>query len=634
MLDWGKETHAGSLNQIQAEAWKSLFNTLDSNSQVFILFDRSQRVIAFNQAAAKMTKSLRDRFPAKDDPIQSFFPSNLHEPLAEPIRAALEGLELSLDLNLGDRAYTLAFSPLYPLEGQPDAILLNIVETHAPKSDKAPVSEPNVLVEEQVAARSAELEETNRKLRSDIEQLLTSQADLQASETFFRQYFLRLPDPILIWEKDEQGEFRLAITNQAAADLTGSSMDDLHGLLLDDFYSRSLHFIGPVHTAFSGIETRQTEFPFISHSSPEQKWVSCDCIPLSDRYVLNILRDISQQKDRQRLDENDRNQIELLRQAMTAFTSVLNMDQVLENVLSYLDKLIPYDHVILYLVEENQLHVQASGGFSEEDDPLDSTIPLHNPQFEAINRNRQPLFLPNALEYRPFKALGLLNCGESWLGVPLMGRGQILGYISIYSDAPAVYDNEHARLAEIFANEASIAIENARLFEQVQILAVTDELTGFFNRRYFYELVDMELARARRYRHPVSLIMIDIDHFKTVNDSYGHTVGDLLLKEICALIHKAVRDSDILGRHGGEEFVLLLPETALNKAVDVAERLRRLVADHHVTVGDRDITISVSAGVATFDDHCRTADDLFRCADMAMYQAKQAGRNQVHADRR
>ena len=215
-----------------------------------------------------------------------------------------------------------------------------------------------------------------------------------------------------------------------------------------------------------------------------------------------------------------------------------------------------------------------------------------------------------------------------------MGRGQILGYISIYSDTSAIYDSEHSRLAEIFANEASIAIENARLFKQVQLLAVTDELTGFFNRRYFYELVEMELARARRYHHPVSLVMIDIDHFKTVNDRYGHTAGDLVLKEMCAVIRNAVRESDILGRHGGEEFVLLLPETPLDHAVEAADRLRRLVADHHITVGSLDITISVSGGVATFGDQCQTADELFRCADMAMYQAKQSGRNQVYADQR
>ncbi len=634
MADWGNETHAGNINQIQAEAWKSLFNTLDSNPQAFILFDREQRVIAFNQAAASLTKLMRDQYPAKDDSIQNLLPSIWHGRLAEPIQAALEGHDHNLNLNFGNRTFTLFFSPLQPPDGQPGAVLLNMVEPSAPNPEANQVSELQALVVEQVAARTAALEETNRQLRRDIEQLLTSQSDLQASETFFRQNFLSLPDPTLIWGKDDQGEIRLVTANQAAADLTGSSVDELHGLLLDDYYSRSLHFIGPVHTAFSNNETRQAEYPFISPSSPEQKWVVCDCIRLSDRYVLNSLRDISQQKDRQRLDETDRNQIELLRQAMTAFTSVLNMDQVLENVLTYLKKLITYDRVILYLVEGSQLHIQASGGFSEEEDPLDSLIPIHNPQFEAINRNRQPLFLPNALEYRPFKALGRLNCGKSWLGVPLMGRGQILGYISIYSDTSAIYDGEHARLAEIFANEASIAIENARLFEQVQLLAVTDELTGFFNRRYFYELVEMELARARRYHHAVSLIMIDIDHFKKVNDDYGHTAGDLVLKEMCAVIRNAVRESDILGRHGGEEFVLLLPETPLDNAVEAADRLRRLVADHHITVGSLDITISVSGGVATFGDQCQTADELFRCADMAMYRAKQSGRNQVSADQR
>ena len=233
--------------------------------------------------------------------------------------------------------------------------------------------------------------------------------------------------------------------------------------------------------------------------------MTCDCIRLSELYVLNILRDISPQKTRQQMDENTRNQIELLRQAMTAFTSVLNMEQVLKNVLDYLQKLITYDRVILYMLAGSKLRVQAASGFSPDDDPLDLEISARNPQFEAINRNRTPLFLPNAREYRPFKSLGPLNCGQSWLGVPLLGHGQVLGYLSIYSDTPALYGSEHTRLAEIFANEASIAIENARLFEQVQLLAVTDELTGFYNRRYFYELVEMELARARRYHHETSL---------------------------------------------------------------------------------------------------------------------------------
>jgi len=118
--------------------------------------------------------------------------------------------------------------------------------------------------------------------------------------------------------------------------------------------------------------------------------------------------------------------------------------------------------------------------------------------------------------------------------------------------SPGIYESSQTRLAEIFANEASIAIENARLFQQVQQMAITDELTCAYNRRYFFELVDLELARSRRYNHPVSLLMIDVDLFKTINDRYGHATGDQVLKAICAEIDGAVRESDTLGRYGGE----------------------------------------------------------------------------------
>jgi diguanylate cyclase (GGDEF)-like protein len=531
----------------------------------------------------------------------------------------------------GSSPWSLYFSPLIAPAGQVPSVLLNIVEAQNSGQTEIWLRRQQEQVDEQVMLRTAALEESNRQLRREIEKLLKSDVEANASEPFFWQNFLNLPDPILIWGKDDEGEIRLVFANQAAANLSNSQVDDMTGLLLEDFYVNSMQFTGLVETAFSAGKSRQEEFSFVSHVTQDQKWVTCDCIRLSELFVLNILRDISQQKNRQQMDETARNQIELLRQAMTAFTSVLNMEQVLKNVLEYLQKLIPYDRVILYMLDGSKLHVQAAGGFSPANDPLDLEITARNPQFEAINRNRTPLFLPNALEYRPFESLGPLNCGQSWLGVPLLGHGQVLGYLSIYSDTPALYGSEHTRLAEIFANEASIAIENARLFEQVQLLAVTDELTGFYNRRYFYELVEMELARARRYHHATSLILMDIDYFKAVNDRFGHTTGDLVLKELCGQIRRAVRESDILGRHGGEEFVLLLPETPRDKAIEAAERLRALVESHPIRSGENEINITISLGVATVSEACNTADGLFGCADTAMYQAKQAGRNKVSA---
>lgn len=633
MAHRGRNPNPGSIDHLQAEAWKSVFKSLDSNPQIFVLFDNELRVIGCNQAAVLLAEQKTEKPLAIGSSLSDFF-GQFSQEFENSIQQGLQGIDSSLEYSFANRSFAVQFSPLVSPDGQVPAVLLSMLDVQSSEQTEFWLRRQREQIDEQVMLRTAALEESNRQLRREIEQLLNSDIDLHASEPFFWQNFLNLADPILIWGKDNEGEIRLVVANQAAAALSNIELQDMTGLLLEDFYANSLQITGLVQTALIEGKARQEEFSYKSTVTQDEKWVTCDCIRLSELYVLNILRDISSQKTRQRIDENSRNQIELLRQAMTAFTSVLNMEQVLKNVLDYLQKLIPYDRVILYILAGSKLRIQATSGFSPESDPLDQEISARNPQFEAINRNRMPLFLPNAREYRPFESLGKLNCGQSWLGVPLLGHGQVLGYLSIYSETPGLYGSEHTRLAEIFANEASIAIENARLFEQVQLLAVTDELTGFYNRRYFYELVEMELARARRYHHETSLALIDIDYFKAVNDLYGHTTGDLVLKEMCGHIRRAVRESDILGRHGGEEFVLLLPETPLEKAVEVAERLRHLVESRLVKAGEVEIKITVSIGVATVTEVCRTSDELFRCADIAMYQAKQAGRNKVSAAER
>jgi len=628
MMDWGKGTPAETANIIQTSVWKHLFSGLDTSAQAFILFDSNQKVLAYNPAAARVAEIIKGKLPRSGDRFSEIFPAALHGLLSDAALAAFSGKPGTKGVNLADHGLSFYFSPFPSTNGSTDFVLLSMVE-NAPWLGEQQLRQSSDLPADQVKSRAAAMDLANHQLRTKIEDQTVDQLGHQTSQSLFQLIFENMPDPVLIWNKDDLGEVRLSFVNLAAAELAGSTPADLYGLLLDDFFSRSMQFIGLVQTAFASGEIRQTEAEFQSNSQPHPRWVACDCLRISDSYVLNILRDISQLKNRQMLDETNRNQVELLRQAMTAFTSVLNMDQVLHNVLDYLQKLIPYNRVMLFLIDGNDLRIEATSGFSKEADPLGKTIPARNPQYEAINRNRLPLFLPNAREYRPFDVLGELVAGTSWLGVPLIGHGQILGYISMYCDAPAQYNADHIRLAEIFANEASIAIENARLFEQVQLLAVTDELTGFYNRRYFYELVEIELARSRRYHHPTSLILIDVDHFKLVNDRYGHTTGDQVLQEMCAHIRKAVRESDILGRHGGEEFVLLLPETPVERAYEVAERLRQLVAGNPVKIGDIEIGVSVSAGVAALSNTCRDADSLFRCSDVAMYQAKQAGRNQV-----
>jgi diguanylate cyclase (GGDEF)-like protein len=162
-------------------------------------------------------------------------------------------------------------------------------------------------------------------------------------------------------------------------------------------------------------------------------------------------------------------------------------------------------------------------------------------------------------------------------------------------------------------------------------LAVTDSLTGLNNRRYFFELGQSEVERARRYHRHLSAILLDIDHFKHVNDTYGHLGGDIALQAVAQCCRKATRKSDLIGRYGGEEFAILLPETDLEDATRVAERLRQIIEEKYIVYKDGQISLTASLGVAYLDGRGDTLDNLLDRSDQNMYEAKQAGRNQVYS---
>jgi eukaryotic-like serine/threonine-protein kinase len=190
-------------------------------------------------------------------------------------------------------------------------------------------------------------------------------------------------------------------------------------------------------------------------------------------------------------------------------------------------------------------------------------------------------------------------------------------------------DDRARYLLRALAALAAAAIEKARLIGELQQLATTDEVTGLYNRRHFFELAGREVGRARRYGRPLAAIMFDIDNFKRFNDSYGHATGDEVLRAVAARCRQNLRNVDLLGRYGGEELVVLLPESTLHDARKVAERLRLTVAESPVYTGRGPLSVSISLGVAALTADCRDAATLFDRADTAMYRAKEAGRNQI-----
>jgi diguanylate cyclase (GGDEF)-like protein len=216
---------------------------------------------------------------------------------------------------------------------------------------------------------------------------------------------------------------------------------------------------------------------------------------------------------------------------------------------------------------------------------------------------------------------------RSLIIVPLKLGKKIKGVISAQSYRGDAFSEEDKETLELLAAHAVIALENAQLFSEIQQLAITDPLTRIFNRRQFFDLAEQEFERTRRYGRPLSIIMFDIDLFKKVNDTYGHSVGDVVLQQVAEISKRALRDVDIFARYGGEEFVILLPETTATEAQLMAERLRQLVARTTLEINKIKVNITLSFGVVEVDDTCRDTEDLLDRSDQALYHSKGTGRN-------
>jgi diguanylate cyclase (GGDEF)-like protein len=212
--------------------------------------------------------------------------------------------------------------------------------------------------------------------------------------------------------------------------------------------------------------------------------------------------------------------------------------------------------------------------------------------------------------------------------VPLIARGRGVGALVVASSQEDFLPLGTLDMLEVIADHAAIALANAQLYEHNERLATTDGLTGLVNHRHFQRVFDQMLAQAERYGRKLSVILTDIDHFKSVNDTYGHPVGDKVLKRVAALISQTARVKiDVVARYGGEEFAVLLPETDRVGALRLAERIRTAVDAEQFYCENGRFKSSLSLGVATFPDDAATKAKLIDAADQSLYAAKREGRN-------
>lgn len=353
---------------------------------------------------------------------------------------------------------------------------------------------------------------------------------------------------------------------------------------------------------------------------------------LANRDLIAELRGAKQRLEQQRAGE-----LERIEQIGRALATNLQREQIVELLQQALLVNADYGCEAIALLtwndhrEYSSLLVRSRHRFAEH---VISAIGDRMLQMALEAGGPEPAGLP--LEASPITSDKFRD--EAEIDRPLVGsdfellpvQGAPMGVLAAFGMNDLAMSVEGRRVFHILARQAAVALESIALFEQVRELARRDGLTRLFNHLYFMDLLENEVRRARRYHRALSLLFIDIDHFKQVNDRFGHQAGDQVLVKLARRLETCVRDSDLIGRYGGEEFVVLLPESSEREGTALAERLRRLVEQHAFEVDGETARITLSVGVASLlPEQMATGDDLVRAADDALLRAKAAGRNCV-----
>jgi diguanylate cyclase (GGDEF)-like protein/PAS domain S-box-containing protein len=371
-------------------------------------------------------------------------------------------------------------------------------------------------------------------------------------------------------------------------------------------------------------------------------------------HFIAIKQDITERKRAEEVLSNRAEQIATLNRVMRLLSSTLDLSKLLDMILHEIQQVIPYDSASIWLCRNDSMEIIAAHGFPNSEALIGTTYELSskdNPNTQVI-RTRSPLIEGDVSSYsNPSAGVQSRYQNRGWMGVPMIVGDRVTGMLAFDKNVPNFYTQEQSQFALAFAAQAAIAIENARLYSDAQkelverieaedkLLklqneleeqAIRDSLTGLYNRRFLDETLSRELSRAERDKYSVSVVMLDLDHFKMFNDTYGHDVGDMMLKQLGKLLSSHVRAGDIACRYGGEEFVVVMPKASLSVAKQRANDWRMKFESQVLIHEGEVLNGTLSAGVAVYPLHGTSSEEIIRKADQAMYSAKAAGRNLVN----
>lgn len=341
---------------------------------------------------------------------------------------------------------------------------------------------------------------------------------------------------------------------------------------------------------------------------------------------------------RKRIEEEERKQrklAEALRDTAAAVNQTVELDEVLDRILANIDRVVPHDSANIGLIEDEELirFVRSIGDAQayKEFENKNRTIHIGTfPNLKRMAETGEPVIVKDT--HKDPEWVGKSSqFVRSYLGTPIFFKQRILGFINLHCSTPDFFTETHAETLKAFANDAAVAVENARLYSEVQRISIQDELTGVYNYRGLLVLGQREFDRARRFARGLAALFLDIDHFRNFNNLYSHEIGNRVLREVAHTCRSTLRAVDLIARYGGEEFVILLPEADAGSARQVAERLRERIEATLVETQSGRLGVTASIGIAQLTPGMVSLTELLEEANQAEHTAKQRGRNQVIA---
>jgi len=327
--------------------------------------------------------------------------------------------------------------------------------------------------------------------------------------------------------------------------------------------------------------------------------------------------------------EKSQAQLEVIYENTRTMAALLEPDAVVREVIQIMGVTLGYQHCGMVFCDKSGDHywrARSSGGHASFH--LKAIPPDRTDLIRKVANLQEPVRLKDVVGRADYVALQPTS--RSVALVPMTAHRRALGVLVAESDEADLFKDRDIQQLTIVARSAALALENADLHKRTAELTVIDELTDTFNYRYFVQKFQEEKKRALRYKAPLSIIMTDIDWFKKLNDSYGHEVGNVVLRDLSRVIKGCIRDVDIFCRYGGEEFVIILPQTPQAEAAVIGERIRSQIENTVVDTGTSGkVRVTVSVGVSSYPENGKSHEDLVSVADQALYRAKGSGKNLV-----